>query len=119
MFFKQHSHVILLLSTSVQTTQIRWVSANIGLAAFILEINLALVQRRVEQVIAVKLDAGLACGRADGEPVQSQGIAASNPICFLQREEERESFALPHIKLVALIFRDDQREAGNLCREGL
>ena len=59
--------------------QVRRVAADVGFAAFVGKVDFGLVERRWKQVVAGKFDA-CACGRADAEPVQPQGVARHDPV---------------------------------------
>ena len=69
-----------------------------------------------EQVVGVQLDAG-SRGRTERKPVKPERVAAGNPVLGVERQELGEGFLLPAIQHVALIFRDDQGEPGDLGRE--
>src|ERR1051325_10688360 len=49
------TNLSLLLSTLPCETEIRWISANVRLAALILEVDLRLIQRSAEEVIGLQL----------------------------------------------------------------
>src|SRR5690242_580224 len=59
---------------------IRWIPADISLPAFILEIDLRLIQRHLKQVIAASLRLVFPGGRADAQPVEPQGVAGGDPV---------------------------------------
>ena len=92
------------------------ISADIGLPAFILEVDLRLIERRVKQVVGVMLHAR-SRGRANAQPIQPQRIAASDPVLRVERQKLGQSLLLSAIEHVALKFRDDEGEASNLGRE--
>jgi hypothetical protein len=96
--------------------QIRRIAADIGLAAFVLEVDFRLIQRRVEQIIGHQLHAR-ARGRADAQPIQPQGVAANNPVLRVQRQKLRQRILLPAIQHVALELGNDERQPRNLCRK--
>src|SRR5216684_4609727 len=54
---------------------------------------------------------------ADAQPIQPQRIAARDPILSIERKKLGQRFLLPAIEHIALKFRDDEREAGNLGRK--
>src|SRR6202043_3254620 len=95
---------------------IGWISADVGLPAFILEIDLGLIERGVKQIIGIMLDAG-SRGRAVAQPVEPQRVTAGDPVLRVERQKLCESFLLPSIEHVALKLRDDEREAGDLGRK--
>ena len=59
-------------------TQI-WIATDVCLSAFVLEVDLRLIERRVKQVIGMMLHARSG-RRADAQPVQPQGVAAGDPV---------------------------------------
>ena len=95
---------------------IRRIAADVRLAAFILEIDLRLIERRMKQVVGVMLHARPG-RRADAQPVEPQGIAAGDPVLRVERQELGQRLLLAAIEHVALIFGDDEREARDLGRE--
>ena len=56
-------------------------------------------------------------GPAKTQPVEPQGVAAGDPVLTVERQEFGQRLLLPAIEHVALIFGDDQRQTGNLCRK--
>ena len=68
------------------TPKIWRIPADISLPAFILEINLRLVERRAEQIVGTELHA---CSgrRADAQPIEPQSIATSDPVFRFERQK--------------------------------
>ena len=95
---------------------IRRIAADVRLSAFILEVDLRLIERRVKQVIGLMLHAR-SRRRADAQPIQPQRVAAGDPVLRVERQKLGQSFLLPAIEHVALKLGDDEREARDLGRE--
>ena len=92
------------------------IPADIRLSAFILEVDLRLIERRVEQIIGMKFHAGPG-RRADAQPVEPQGVAAGNPVLGVERQELGQGLLLAAIEHVALKLGDDEGEARDLGGE--
>lgn len=69
-----------------------------------------------KKVVADQLNAG-AGQWADGQPVESEGVPAGNPVLGLQWEEVVERLLLPTIEHIALELGDYQRQASDLGGE--
>src|SRR5229473_7242531 len=54
------------------------------------------------------------CRRANAQPINSQSIAASDPILRVEWQKLGQSLLLPAIKNIALKLRDDEGEASDL-----
>jgi hypothetical protein len=111
--YLEDSKVFFLFFCLKLIPNVRWISANVGLAAFVLEIDLRLIDRRVKQVISMLLHPGPRRG-ANAKPIQSQGVSAGDPVFGIERQEILKGFFLAAIEHVALIFRDDESEARDL-----
>ena len=114
--FEDRVHILLLFFRLPFAAQIRGIPADIGLSAFILEIDLRLIERRMEQVIGMMLHAGSG-RRTDAEPIEPQGIATGDPVLRIERQEIPRALPSARDRDVALIFRDDQSEARDLGRK--
>src|SRR5699024_6790292 len=91
-------------------------ATNISFSTFVLEFNFSLIQWRFKQIVRVHLHARTG-GRADGQPIQPQSIAAGDPVVVRQGEEFAQGFLLAAVAHVALVFGDDQRQAGDFGGE--
>ncbi|OIQ70345.1 hypothetical protein GALL_480430 [mine drainage metagenome] len=109
---KQSQEIALLVILLLIAALIRWVPADIRLPTLILEIDLRLIQRRVEQVLGVIPHPG-PCGRANRQPVQPQGVSLGDPVLRVQRQELGPRLHLAAIGHVALELGDDQRQTGD------
>ena len=67
---------------------VRRISANVRLTAFVLEVDLRLIQWRAEQVIRLQLHAR-SCRRADAQPIQPQRVAARDPVLLRRAAKTR------------------------------
>ena len=105
-----------LFRTLPSRAEVGRIAADVGLTAFIFKVDFALFQRCGEEVVGSVFDGG-AVGRADGEPIEAQGVAAGNPVFAGERQEFGEGFDLPEVLHVCLVFGDDQREAGDFGGE--
>lgn len=97
-------------------TEIRRIPADIRLAAFVLEVNLALIERRFKEVVRLQLHARTR-QRANAQPVQPQRVATGDPVFIAQGQKLGQGQLLPPVQHVTLVLGDDQRKAGDLRRE--
>jgi hypothetical protein len=84
------------------------IATNVGFAAFILEVDLRLVEWCMKQVVGLTPD-GRTRRRADAEPVEPQSIATSDPIVRIKRQKLPQCLFLASIKRVTLKLGDRRR----------
>ena len=116
MFRPSRCQVCLLFGSFATCSRDKAVAADVRLTAFILEVDLSLLQWRIEEVVANQLHRR-PCGRANAEPIEAQGVAARNPVLRIQRQEFSERFFLPPMHQVTLELSDDQSKPRDLGRE--
>ena len=84
-------HAADLLSarrSAISTAKIWRIPADVRLTAFVLEVDLRLIERRAEQVIGLQLHAR-SRRRADAQPVEPQRVAAGDPVLARRAAETR------------------------------
>src|SRR3546814_19896858 len=94
-----------------------WVAADVRFAAFILKVDLGLIQRRTKQVITDNSSLTLSSRFANRQPVEPQRIALNDPVLRIERPKLVQRELLAAIQQVALILGDDKGAPGNLGGE--
>src|SRR3546814_3357286 len=91
-----------------------WVAADVRFAAFILKVDLGLIQRRTKQVITENSSLTLSSRFANRQPVEPQRIALNDPVLRIERQKLVQRELLAAIKNVALILGRSEEHTSEL-----
>ena len=114
---KKVAKVGLLLVSLPCDSQIRRIPADVGLAAFVLEVDLRLIERRAETGHRPACFTPVPVGGQMLSQSSRRALPQVIQFCASSGRNSAKRFLLPAIEHVALKLRDDERQARDLGRK--